>query len=88
MNSRDTPWNFDMTAAPKGTTEQRQRKGKDGEVVIYTQFVPVRILAAASDGKTVTVSNWLHEHARWNMFTKDHPPIAWQPWPEHPGEAA
>lgn len=77
-------WNFDMSSAPKGQSEQRQRKDKDGGHVIYSQFVPAKILAAASDGKTVTVSNWIPDQARWNMFAKEAPPIAWMPWPEHP----
>lgn len=78
-------WDFDMTAAPRGTTEQRQRKGNDGETVVYSQHVSAKILAAADDGKTVTVSNWIPDQQRWNMFAKEHPPIAWMPWPNHPG---
>lgn len=80
-----TDWNFDIEAAPKGYSEQRTRKGKDGTDVDYTHYVSVKIIAAASDGKSVTVSNWLPEQGRWNMFGKDSPPIAWMPWPEHPG---
>jgi uncharacterized membrane protein len=78
-------WDFDMSIAPKGTTEQRHRKGKDGETVVYSQHVSAKILAAADDGKTVTVSNWIPDQQRWNMFAKEHPPIAWMPWPDHPG---
>lgn len=78
-------WNRDMSVAPKGTTDMRQRKGKDGSETDYEHFVPAKIIAAASDGKTVTVSNWLPEQGRWNMFTKEQPPVAWMPWPDHPG---
>ena len=77
-------WNFDMDAAPHGRVEQRTRKVKDADVP-YEHFVRDRIIVAADDGKTVTMSSWLPEEGRWEMFTKDHPPIAWQLWPEHPG---
>jgi len=37
---------------------------------------------AASICGVVTKSKWLGD--RWNMFTKDVPPVAWQIWPDHP----
>ena len=79
-------WNFDMSAAPRGRIEQRTRKVKDTDVP-YEHFARDRIIVAADDGKTVTMSSWLSDEGRWEMFTKDHPPIAWQVWPEHPGVA-
>ncbi|KEP68824.1 hypothetical protein DL1_08595 [Thioclava dalianensis] len=42
-----------------------------------------QIIAAASKG-IVTLSNWLPKEARWNRFSKDHPPLAWARWPDHP----
>lgn len=81
-----TTWNFDMDAAPRGKHEVRTRKGKDGSETEFNHFVPARIIAASSDGVTVTASNWLPEQGRWNMFNKDAPPIAWAPWPEHPSQ--
>lgn len=44
------------------------------------------IIAAGSKGH-VTVSKWLPREERWQMFSKDTPPLAWMPWPTHP-EAA
>jgi len=79
-------WNFDLSAAPKGRFETRLRNGRDGSQSEYQHFVRELIIAAASDGKTVTVSSWLPDQERWNMFAKEAPPIAWQSWPEHPGE--
>lgn len=77
-------WSFDMSSAPKGRMEIRKTivKGveKDRQV-----FVTERIIAASADGVTVTLSSWIPDQQRWNMFTKETPPIAWQPWPEHPG---
>ena len=74
-------WNFDMDAAPRGHT-------KETVVGKATRDIHVRemIVVAADDGKTVTSSRWLPDEGRWEMFTKDHPPIAWQPWSKTPGE--
>ena len=72
-------WNFDMSEAPRGHHEDRAVAKGTRKV-----FIPARIIAAASDG-TVTLSNWIPDQQRWNMFTEDAPPIAWMPWPEHPG---
>jgi hypothetical protein len=80
-------WNFDMSAAPRGQTELRTRKGRDGSDIEYTRHVSPKIIAAAADGETVTVSHWIPDAERWNMFAKEHPPIAWMPWPAHPGAA-
>ena len=77
-------WNFDMSAAPKGEHRQVPIGSKGGTRSIH---VPTRIIAAAADGKTVTISGWVDDQNRWNMFTQDAPPIAWMPWPDHP-EAA
>lgn len=43
----------------------------------------VKIIALGSVG-TVTLSRWMPKENRWEMFTKDCPPIAWQPWPTAP----
>ncbi|KFB10364.1 hypothetical protein [Nitratireductor basaltis] len=79
-------WNFDLSAAPKGKPIQREVKRK-GEVVLVDDFQHQKIIAAGRCG-VVTVSRWLPEEGRWEMFTKEHPPIAWQPWPEHPEAGA
>jgi len=42
-----------------------------------------KIIAAGSGG-VVTVSRWIADQKRWNMFALSTPPIAWQPWPSHP----
>lgn len=78
-------WNFDMSVAPRGKVEKRTRKIKDGDVA-YDHFARDRIIVAADDGKTVTMSSWIPDEGRWEMFTKEHPPIAWQLWPSHPAE--
>ena len=41
-------------------------------------------ILAADDTDIITRTKWIAEEGRWNMFTKDSPPIAWQLWPEHP----
>ena len=75
-------WNFDIEQAPRGHFEPvTQKIGKN--VVTTEKHVPALIIAAGNDG-VVTASRWLPKEGRWNMFTKDAPPLAWQPWPEHP----
>lgn len=46
------------------------------------------IIAAGNKG-IVTLARWIEKEGRWSMFTKAVPPLAWQPWPQHPtaGEA-
>lgn len=45
------------------------------------------IIAAGNKG-VVTTSQWQSKEGRWTMFTKDVPPLAWQPWPTHPNAGA
>ena len=80
-------WIFDINAAPKGhsVTVTREVKGK---LVTSERHVSVQIIAAGNGG-VVTLSRWLPGEQRWSMFTKATPPLAWQPWPDHPhAEAA
>jgi hypothetical protein len=79
-----TGWNFDMASAPRGETRVITRKIGKNEVEVQ-EHVPVTIFVAGADGTTVTPSRWLAKEGRWCMFTKDVPPIAWRPWPRHPG---
>lgn len=68
-------WNFNMAEAPRGR-EVIAGKG--------TRTIPVPILAAYPDGKTVAKTRWLPDAERWDGMTKDQSPIAWQNWPDHP----
>ena len=71
-----------MDEAPRGHYADVTRTiGKN--VVMSVVHVPELIIAAGNGG-VVTVSKWLPDEARWNMFTKETPPMAWQPWPAHP----
>lgn len=82
-------WNFDIEAAPRGG--EKVITGKVAGLRDYERRVHVRerIFAASSCG-IVTVSYWIPEHARWCMFTKAVPPMAWRPYvegeplPRHP----
>lgn len=77
-------WNFDVSQMPKGGITEAQRlvgpKGKERLVPVY--HAP-KIIAASKCGK-VTVTKWLHEQNRWEMFHDGEQPVAWQLWPEHP----
>lgn len=75
-------WNFDITQAPKGEVRPVTRAVGKSQIT-KDEHVPETIIAAGSDG-VVTLSRWLPKEGRWNMFTRDVPPIAWQPWPKHP----
>lgn len=78
-------WNFNMDEAPRGAErEVRRMVGNPPVERVWTEHVPVQIIAAGSCG-VVTLSRWLPLEERWNMFTKTTPPVAWQPWPTHPG---
>lgn len=78
-------WNFNMDTAPKGTYRE-VFKGNDklGQPIYRKVYESVRLLAADGSSDLVTITNWIPDQERWNMFTKDKPPIAWAPWPEHP----
>jgi len=77
-----TRWNFNMDEAPRGETRLVTRQV--GKNMVETEvFFPAPIFAAGND-RVVTPSRWLPKEDRWNMFTKDTPPMAWQPWPKHP----
>jgi len=62
----------DMATAPKGEWVERQA-GKDGMRKVH---IPKRIIALMSNGDW-TVSYWIPDADRWNMFTKASPPRAW-----------
>lgn len=78
-------WNFNMDEAPRGEEREVTRVvGKHKTISVTLEHIPVQIIAAGSCG-VVTLSRWLPVEERWNMFTKASPPVAWQPWPAHPG---
>lgn len=76
-------WNYNMDEAPKGSVEKVHVtiRGKD---VIRERLNREIIIAADDKGKVVTKSYWIEKEERWCMFTKDCPPMCWQPWPTHP----
>lgn len=78
-------WNFDIGQAPKGHWRE-VRRNVGNSVHMSREHVPDLIIAAGNGG-VVTVSKWIEKEGRWNMFTKDVPPMAWIPWPSHPSEA-
>jgi hypothetical protein len=79
-------WNFNMDQAPRGNVRvERRTIGKNA--VEVERHTPSPIIAAGACG-VVTPSYWLPASGRWNMFTKDRPPIAWMPWPTHPAQEA
>lgn len=82
-------WDFDISAAPKG--KERIISGKVAGTREYERNIHVRErIFAAGNGGVVTVSYWVPEQGRWNMFTKAVPPMAWRPYvegaplPRHP----
>ena len=70
-----TGWNHDMAKAPRGAL-RIVPSGKDGTRKV---MVPTEIIAARACG-VVTVSYWIDAERRWNMFTRETPPIAWMPY--------
>ena len=80
-------WNFDMDAAPRGETRKVQSVIGKNTVYVDVHDAP-KIFAADKGGEIVTLTRWLPKEGRWSMFSKDHPPIAWMPFPAHPGVPA
>lgn len=78
MNSN---WCNDLKKAPRYIEVEKSIKDKK-----YIDKEPVTIWA--TDGKIVTKSYYVLKEDRWNMFTKENPPIAWQEYliPEFKGE--
>lgn len=82
-------WSFDLSAAPKGG--EKVISGRVAGTRDYERRVHVRErIIAAGNGGVVTVSHWIPDQGRWNMFTKAVPPMAWRPYvegeplPRHP----
>jgi len=74
-------WNFDISAAPKGG--ERVISGSIAGSRKYERRVHVKEkVFTAGTGGVVTVSYWIKDHERWNMFTKAVPPMAWRPYEE------
>ena len=70
-------WNHDITKAPRGRYRiVALANGKGTRKV----FEPVEIITASACG-VVSVSRWLDAEGRFDMFTAEVPPIAWQPYP-------
>lgn len=78
-------WNFDISQAPTGQMETiaTGKTDKQGNPIYREVHVSPRIIAAGSKG-VVTLSKWLPDEGRWEMFSKDAPPLAWMLWPSHP----
>lgn len=76
-------WNFNMDEAPRGSVQTVTRKIGKNETQVE-EYIAEPIIAADQSGTVVTISKWLPKEARWMMFTKDAPPVAWMAWPSHP----
>lgn len=68
-------WNHDMAKAPRGVL----RIVPSGKSSTRKVLQPTEIIAAGPCG-VVTVSYWIDAEKRWNMFTREAGPIAWQPY--------
>ena len=77
-----TDWNYDMSAAPKGQVRATGEFIPPG-MKMWGNTMTFIIIAADGLGN-VGLSRWLINEERWLNFNKANPPIAWQPWPDHP----
>lgn len=77
-------WNFDISTCPKGSNlkESREVGGRVADIMCFRPFY----VWAAGDCGVVTKSYIENGGDKFSMFSKDHPPIAWQPFnkPKHP----
>lgn len=69
-------WSFDMAKAPRGSYDVIPAGPKASGA--RKVFRPDTVILASACG-VVTVSHYLPEERRWNMFTRDVGPIAWMP---------
>lgn len=74
-------WSFDIDAAPRGGEKVITGKVAGAHAFERRVHVRERIFAAGSCG-VVTVSHWIPDQERWNMFSKAVPPMAWRPYEE------
>lgn len=80
-------WNYNINEAPRGETVERVLTDKNGKSRAVSRHERAVIIAASKCGK-VTMSYWIPAEQRWCMFSDKETPLAWQPWPRHPNEAA
>lgn len=66
-----------MSKAPKGSFRIISSGGNASAT--RRVFEPADIIVAGRHG-TVTVAHWMDDEKRFNMFSAEHPPIAWQPY--------
>ena len=75
-------WDLDISKAPLGRTERVMKMLPKKQFIEVDMHIPEYILAASACG-VVTRSRWLPESGRWEMFTKEVPPVAWMMWPKY-----
>ena len=81
-------WNFDIDAAPRGTTVRKVITNSKGIDVARDTFLPDKVIVAAS-GRMVMVSYWMppqedRPNGRWHGLAAAEQPIAWMLFPEFP----
>ena len=81
-------WNFDIDAAPRGTTVRKVITNSKGIDIARDTFSPDKVIVAAS-GRMVMVSYWMppqedRPNGRWHGLAAAEKPIAWMPFPEFP----
>ena len=84
-------WNFNMSAAPRGSYDISKRMNGTTEQTIKT-FVPHRLLIANKDGKVYatyrTEPNKYYPEGRWSGWSGGDEGVAWMEYPSHPFLAA
>lgn len=81
------PWNFDMSQAPIGGEVTTTQRAGNGDINVTRYVAPTVIAAGPSEG-FVGLTKWDNKRGAWMYFSKDAPPIAWMPMPDHPHEVA
>lgn len=85
-----TAWNYNIDEAPRGRFEIRTRSDAKNRNIKYEVFIPDMIIAASRSYNgapgVVTSTYWKPNEKRWSMFATGEVPLAWTPWPEHPGD--
>jgi len=69
-------WNLDISKAPRGRYDIVARKVAGGKTGDHRVFRPAYVWMASHCGK-VTMSSYLPDQKRWEMFALGEQPVAW-----------
>lgn len=81
-------WRRDVENMPKGGLgEAKLVPGRGGSTRAVQKWEAPRVITASKCGKVIA-TRWLDESQRWEFYNAGDLPVAWMPYPSHPGMMA